>query len=135
LIEIWDIWIIIIFLNSNIMARKKKLYLVWQSSGSYDTFYNKLCGVFDSEDQAMVLKSELDEKVVSDDRCWTIMPEEVYSSWPIIDSATCDDGFDYVESYRGYTCEQRELQEKRWLLMVEMYSECEIEVINMNEAL
>lgn len=119
------------------MARKKKLYLVWQSSGSYDTYFNRLCGVFDSEEQALSLKAKLDENVVSENRCWTIMPEEVYCSWPTVD-VSCGDGdndFEFVSEYRGYTREQRELQGDRWCLMVECYSESEVVVINMNEEL
>ena len=116
------------------MARKKKLYLVWQSSGSYDTYFNKLCGVFDSEEQALSLKAKLDEKSVNEDRCWTYMPEEVYMSWPVIDidGDECND-FDYVSDYRGYTREQHDMQEERWYLMHEEYREAEIEVVNMNE--
>ncbi len=115
------------------MARKKKLYLVWQSSGSYDTYFNRLCGVFDSEEQALELKAKLDENVVCEDRCWTIMPEEVYMNWPTVDVVDGDDDFVYVADYRGYTREQRDIQEDRWYLMTEDYSEAEIEVVNMNE--
>ena len=114
------------------MAKKKKLYLVWQSSGSYDTYFNKLCGVFDSEEQALELKAKLDEKVVSEDRCWTIMPEEVYMNWPTVDEVDGDNDFDYVEEYKGYTSEQRELQEDRWYLMTDEYMDATIEVIDMN---
>ena len=117
------------------MARKKKLYLVWQDSGSYDTYYNKLCGVFDDEAKALELKSKLDENVVSYDRCWTFMPEEVYMNWPTVDEVDGDNDFDYVEEYRGFTREQRDLQEERWYLMNEDYSDARIEVVNMNEEL
>jgi hypothetical protein len=114
------------------MARKKKLYLVWQSSGSYDTYFNRLCGVFDSEEQALELKAKLDKNVVSEDRCWSIMPEEVYMSWPTVDEVNGDDDFDWVSEYKGYTSEQRELQEDRWYLMTDEYTDATIEVIDMN---
>ena len=117
------------------MARKKKLYLVWQASGSYDTYYDKLCGVFDDEVKASELKAKLDKNVVSEDRCWTIMPEEVFSDWPVVDTDCEDDDFEWVSEYRGYTREQRELQEDRWYLMTEDYREAKIEVVNMNEEL
>lgn len=116
------------------MARKKKLYLVWQASGSYDTYFNRLCGVFDNEEQALSLKAKLDENVVSEDRCWTIMPEEVFSNWPVVDTDSEDDDFDWVSEYRGYTSEQRELQATRWF-MIDEYMDATIEVINMNEEL
>ena len=115
------------------MARKKKLYLVWQSSGSYDTYFNRLCGVFDSEDQALDLKAKLDKNVVSEDRCWTIMPQEVFEGWPVVDiDDDTDNDFEYVSEYRGYTSEQRELQEDRWYLMTDEYMDATIEVIDMN---
>ena len=117
------------------MARKKKLYLVWQASGSYDTYFNRLCGVFDNEEQALSLKAKLDEKVVSEDRCWTIMPEEVYMNWPTVDEVDGDNDFDYVEEYKGYTREQHDLQEDRWYLMTDEYMDANIEVVNMNEEL
>ena len=117
------------------MARKKKLYLVWQSSGSYDTYFNRLCGVFDNEEQALSLKAKLDEKVVSEDRCWTIMPEEVYMNWPTVDEVDDDNDFDYVEEYKGYTREQHDLQADRWYLMTDEYIDATIEVIDMNEEL
>ena len=116
------------------MARKKKLYLVWQSSGSYDTYFNNLCGVFDDEEKALELKAKLDKKVVCEDRCWTIMSEEVYTEWPTIDSNS-DNDFDYIEDYKGYTRDQREKQEERWYLMLGDFCEAEIEVVNMNEEL
>jgi hypothetical protein len=40
-----------------------------------------------------------------------------------------------VAEYEGYTCEQRDEQESRWVLMTKEYSEAAIEVVNMNEAL
>ena len=117
------------------MARKKKLYLVWQASGSYDTYYDKLCGVFDDEVKASELKAKLDENVISEDRCWTIMPEEVFRDWPVVDTDCEDDDFDWVSEYKGYTREQHDLQEARWYLMTEDYYEAKIEVVNMNEEL
>ena len=118
------------------MARKKKLYLVWQASGSYDTYFDKLCGIFDNEEGALELKAKLDKNVVYADRCWTIMPEEVYMDWPTVDSnSDGDDDFDYVEEYKGYTREQREEQEDRWYLMIDDYSDARIEVAEMNEEL
>lgn len=114
------------------MARKKKLYLVWQASGSYDTYFNRLCGVFDNEDQASELKAKLDKNVVSEDRCWTIMPEEVFRDWPVIDTDCEVDDFEWASEYKGYTSEQRELQEDRWYLMTDEYMDATIEVIDMN---
>jgi putative SOS response-associated peptidase YedK len=113
------------------MARKKKVYLVWQVSGSYDTYVNRLCGVFDSEEKASELKAKLDKNVVLEKQCWTIMPEEVYNDWPTVDIEGGDD-YDYVSEYRGYTNEQREEQEARWVLMTEDYQEANIEEVEMN---
>ena len=114
------------------MARKKKLYLVWQSSGSYDTYFNKLCGVFDSEELALELKAKLDKNVVSEDMCWKYMPQEVFEEWPVVDTEDIENDFKYVSEYRGYTSEQRELQEDRWYLMIDEYMDATIEVIDMN---
>jgi hypothetical protein len=60
----------------------------------------------------------------------------VYYNWPAVENnadSECD--CDYVSEYEGYTNEQRELQEERWFLMSEEYSEATIEVVNMNEEL
>ena len=117
------------------MARKKKVYLVWQVSGSYDTYVNRLCGVFDNEEKASELKAKLNKNVVLEKQCWTIMPEEVYMNWPTVDEVDGDNDFDYVEEYKGYTSNQRELQENRWYLMTDDYMDATIEVIDMNEEL
>ena len=122
------------------MAKKKNLYLVWQASGSYDTYFNKLCGVYDDIDKALELKDRLDLNIVNEENCWTIVPEDVYYDWPIYDV----DGFDsnrefneyeYVKEYMGYTLEQRCLQEERWLLMSEEYYEAIIQNVVLNEEL
>lgn len=130
------------------MARKKKLYLVWQSSGSYanGTYQERLCGVYDDEQQALELKSRLDLNVIKEDMCWTIMPQEVYSMWPTIETYEgyetydgsdlkfySDCGFEYISEYRGYTLEQREQQESRWLQMLAGYMYADVQVVNMNE--
>ena len=122
------------------MAKKKNLYLVWQASGSYDTYFNKLCGVYDDREKALELKDRLDLNMVSEETCWTIVPEDVYYDWPIYDEAGFDsDGdfneYEYVKEYMGYTREQRGLQEERWLLMSEEYYEAIIQEINPNEEL
>ena len=118
------------------MAKKKKLYLVWQESGSYDMYDNKLCGVYDDEEKALGLKAILDEKVITSDRCWNIMPEEVFSQWPTVEIEGGDtDDFEYVSEFKGYTLEQRELQEERWCLMTNEYKVAVVEIVNMNEEL
>ena len=118
------------------MAKKKKLYLVWQESGSYDTYVNSLRGIYDNEEDANELKSRLDEIVVSIDDCWSIMPEDVFAGWPTIEVIVDEEvGFEYVNEYMGYTIEQRDEQEDRWVLMTRDFSEAVIEVVNMNEAL
>lgn len=118
------------------MSKKKKLYLVWQSSGSYDTYYKKLCGVFDSIEAASELKAKLDRNVIRPEDCWTIMPQDVFFNWPTVENDTeseCD--FDYVSEHEGYTIEQRDEQEERWYDMTDDYSFAEIEGIYMNEEL
>lgn len=137
------------------MAKKKNLYLVWQASGSYDTYFNKLCGVYDDMDKALELKDKLDLNMVSEENCWTIVPEDVYYDWPIYDVDGFDsnrefneyeyvkeynrDGdfneYEYVKEYMGYTREQRGLQEERWLLMSEEYYEAIIQNVILNEEL
>ena len=122
------------------MAKKKNLYLVWQASGSYDTYFNKLCGVYDDIDKALELKDRLDLNMVSEEDCWTIVPEDVYFDWPIYDESGFDsDGdfneYEYVKEYMGYTREQRGLQEERWLLMSEEYYEAIIQNVILNEEL
>ena len=122
------------------MAKKKNLYLVWQASGSYDTYFNKLCGVYDDIDKALELKDRLDLNMVSEEDCWTIVPEDVYFDWPIYDETGFDsDGdfneYEYAKEYMGYTREQRGLQEERWLLMNEEYYEAIIENVVLNEEL
>ena len=118
------------------MARKKKLYLVWQSSGNCadGTFYEKLCGVFDSEEKALELKAKLDENEVRPTDCWTIVPKDVFERWTVIDSTDnefCD--FEYISEFEGYTYEQREQQEERWVLMTKEYSDAVIQEVYMNE--
>jgi hypothetical protein len=122
------------------MAKKKNLYLVWQASGSYDTYFNKLCGVYDDIDKALELKDRLDLNIVSEENCWTIVPEDVYFNWPIYDESGFDsDGdfneYEYVKEYMGYTREQRGLQEERWYLMSEEYYEAIIQNVILNEEL
>lgn len=118
------------------MARKKKLYLVWQSSGSYDTYYNRLCGVFDDEENAQKLKAKLDLNVVNPEDCWTVMPQDVYCNWPTVENnADSEYDFDYASEYEGYTNEQRQLQEERWYQMSEEYGEAEIQEVYMNDEL
>lgn len=118
------------------MARKKKLYLVWQSSGSYDTYYNRLCGIFDDEEKALELKAKLDQNVIRPEECWTIMPQGVYCNWPTVDNdGDSEYDFDYIAEYRGYTREQRDEQEERWYAMTDDYDYAQIEVVNMNDEL
>ena len=122
------------------MSKKKNLYLVWQANGSYDTYFNKLCGVYDDMDKALELKDRLDLNMVSEEDCFTIVPEDVYFDWPTYDEAGFDsDGdfneYEYVKEYMGYTREQRGLQEERWLLMSEEYCEAIIENVVLNEEL
>lgn len=118
------------------MARKKKLYLVWQSSGSYDTYYNKLCGIFDDEDKALSLKAKLDQNVIRPEECWTIMPQDVYCNWPTVELDEYGNGdFEFASEYEGYTRKQRDEQEERWYTMTDEYSYAQIEVVNMNDEL
>ena len=122
------------------MAKKKNVYLVWQASGSYDTYFNKLCGVYDDIDKALELKDRLDLNIVNEENCWTIVPEDVYFNWPIYDESGFDsDGnfneYEYVKEYMGYTREQRGLQEERWFLMSEEYYEAIIQNVILNEEL
>lgn len=118
------------------MARKKKLYLVWQSSGSYDTYYNRLCGVFDDEEKAQELKAKLDQNVIGPEDCWTIMPQDVYCNWPTVANDTDSEyDFDYVLEYEGYTREQRDEQEEKWYAMTDEYGYATIGEIYMNEEL
>ena len=118
------------------MARKKKLYLVWQSSGSYDTYYNRLCGIYDDEEKAQELKAKLDLNVVNPEDCWTVMPQDVYCNWPTVENdADSEYDFDYASEYEGYTSEQRQLQEDRWYLLSEEYGEAEIQEVYMNDEL
>lgn len=119
------------------MVRQKKLYLVWQTSGSFadSTYRDILCGVFDNEEMANALKAELDLNVVKEENCWTIVPKDIWESWPTVDCEDNERQFEYVAEYEGYTCEQRDEQESRWVLMTKEFSEAAIEVVNMNEAL
>ena len=126
------------FFNSNKnMVRKKKLYLVWQTSGSFadSTYRDRLCGVFDDEEMALELKAELDLNVVNDENCWNIVPKDIWKSWPTVECEDSERQFEYVEEYEGYTIVQRDEQENRWVLMTKEFSEAAIEVVNMNEAI
>ena len=125
------------FLNSKDMVRKKKLYLVWQTSGSFaeSTYCNRLCGVFDDEEMANALKYKLDLNVVREDDCWNIVPKEIWESWPTVDSDNSEREFEYIADYEGYTCEQRDYQENRWVLMTKECCEAVIEEIEMNTEL
>lgn len=124
------------FFNSN-KNMEKKLYLVWQTSGSFadSTYRDRLCGVFDNEEMAWELKMELDKKVVKEEYCWNIVPKDIWESWPTVDCEDSERQFEYVDEYEGYTCVQRDEQENRWVLMTKEFSEAAIEVVNMNEAL
>lgn len=118
------------------MEKKNKLYLVWQSSGSYDTYYNKLCGVFDSMEKASELKAKLDRSVIGPEECWTIMPQDVFFNWPTIENDVDSDyEYDYASEYEGYTRDQMIEQEERWYDMTDEYGYAEIEEIYMNEEL
>ena len=78
------------------------------------------------------VKAKLDKNVVLEKQCWTIMPEEVFSEWPVIDEDDLN-SFEYVSEYKGYTKEQRDEQESRWHLMLDDYSYATIQEVNMNE--
>lgn len=126
------------FFNSNKnMGKKKELYLVWQTSGSFadSTYRDRLCGVFDNEEMATALKADLDFNVVKYEDCWNIVPKDIWESWPTVDCEDDERQFEYVAVYEGYTCEQRDEQEIRWVLMTKEFSEATIEVVNMNETL
>lgn len=118
------------------MVRKKKLYLVWQTSGSFadSTYRDWLCGVFDDEEKAIALKANLDLNVIKEENCWNIVPKDIWESWPTVDCEDSERQFEYVKEYKGYTCDQRDEQENRWVLMTKEYSDVVIEVVNMNEA-
>lgn len=119
------------------MVRQKKLYLVWQTSGSFvdSTYRDRLCGVFDNEEMAIALKANLDLNVVKEENCWNIVPKDIWESWPTVDCEDNERQFEYVDEYEGYTCIQRDEQENRWVLLTKEYSDAAIEVVNMNEAL
>ena len=125
------------FFNIKDMAKKKKIYLVWQTIGSFadSTYRDRLCGVFDNEPMAIAMKAVLDLNLVKEDNCWTIVPKDIWESWPTVDCEDNERQFEYVKEYEGYTCEQRDEQESRWVLMTKEYSEAVIEVVNMNEPL
>ena len=126
------------FFNSNKnMGKTKKLYLVWQTSGSFadSTYRDRLCGVFDNKEMAIALKAELDLNVVKYEDCWTIVPKDIWESWPTVECEDSERQFEYVDEYEGYTIVQRDEQENRWVLMNKEYSEAAIEVVNMNESL
>ena len=123
------------FFNSKDMVRKKKIYLVWQASGSYDTYVNKLCGVFDDEEKALELKARLDSNVVMLKDCWVIVPEDIWYEWPTVDLMDSECDFEYIDEYKGYTREQRQLQEDRWSLSMEEYRDAVIEEAYMNSEL
>ena len=123
------------FFNNKDMARKKKIYLVWQNWGDADSVETKLCGVYDDEEKALELKAELDKKVVGADDCWVIMPKEVYCQWPIVEIENGDNAFEYVMEYEGYTLKQRDEQESIWIDMTDAYKEAVIESVYMNTEL
>lgn len=126
------------FFNSNKnMGKKKELYLVWQTSGSFadSTYRDRLCGVFNDEEMANELKASLDLNVVNDENCWNIVPKDIWESWPTVECEDSERQFEYVDEYEGYTIVQRDEQENRWVLMTKEYSEAAIEVVNMNEYL
>ena len=118
------------------MAKKKKIYLVWQESGSYDTYVNSLRGIYDNEESAKELKSRLDKNVVSIDDCWDIMSEDVFADWPTVDVVEGEeDDFEYAKEFMGYTIEQMNEQEDRWISAISDYRECVIQEVNINEEL
>lgn len=125
------------FFNIKDMAKTKKIYLVWQTSGSFadSTYRDRLCGVFDNEEMANALKADLDLNVVKEENCWNIVPKDIWESWPTVDCEDNERQFEYVMEYKGYTCVQRDEQESRWVLMTKEFSEAAIEVVNMNETL
>jgi hypothetical protein len=116
------------------MAKKKKIYLVWQCSGSSEEYSERLCGVYDTEEKALELKDKLDRDIIWEDTCWTVMPEEVFCQWPTIDNCDSDGcDFAFAEEYRGYTREQRDHQDERWIRMIKRYHPAEIQLVEMNE--
>lgn len=81
----------------------KKVYCVFQPSGSYEDYMYTLKGVCSTREKAENLKNELDKMVVEPNNIYTIIPENIYEKWPFV----CDDEENDIWSpescYEGYT--------------------------------
>ena len=125
-------------INPNTIQRA---YQILETEGYITTIEKKGVYVaYKKEDAKALLKDKVKKEIsiikqsnISKEELLQIV-EEVYNDWPTIDIEGGDD-YDYVSEYRGYTSEQREEQEARWVLMTEDYQEANIEEVEMNEEL
>lgn len=101
-----------------------KVYCVFQSSGSYDTYFYRLIKIFDSYTKALKFKKKTDKECCinnNDDDIFTIIPKDIFEDWPY-DEETFED----EPSYKGYTLKQYNLQDKRLQNAYMEYGECDI---------
>lgn len=76
----------------------KKVYCVYQASGSYDNYFNKLEYVCATREQAEKRKEELDDKVVTDEEIWVVMPEDIFFEFDELINS-----YDHAGDYKGFS--------------------------------
>ena len=108
-----------------------KVYLVFQPDCQYGYVVSEPYGVYSTREKAEKVKKELDEKIVTKENLWTIVPEEIYKSWPshLVDSDRIVkklDEWEYDDEYKGYTIDQYYQQQERWYDYIKEYYPAEI---------
>lgn len=106
-----------------------KVYCVFQSSGSYEDYFNELKGIFKDEKDAIKLKEELDKSIIyTEDECYNILPKKVFlEEWPYKCINEEKEIWIPEESYKDYTIEQYNKQDERFNTYMREYHEATIE--------
>lgn len=104
-----------------------KVYIVEQSSGSYDDYVNRILKIFCDKQKAEEFAKKIDDEFfIPIDEIYTIVPRDIYEDWP------CDDKGEYVNSYYGYTYDEFIKQDERVTLTYMEYSPCTITEYEVN---
>lgn len=103
-----------------------KVYLVFQPDCQYGYVDGEPYGVYSTREKAEKVKKELDEKVVTEENLWTIVPEEIYKSWTSHPIDETNEVWAYDDEYKGYTIDQYNQQQQRWYDCIKEYYPAEI---------
>lgn len=112
-----------------------KVYIVISAHGEYEDRVEKIEKVFAKYADAVMFRSVFDyEHFIDcsaykdmDDAVYSIVPRDIYDSWPYEEPENDADDYIYDAEYQGYTLEQFRAQEDRVNLMYEHWHRCTIE--------